>query len=510
MKRINISILGLGLLCVVSLASSGCAAWPYSSPAIRAKVVDSDGNPLQGVTVVATWDSVAHSYLTIYSESGPPIVCSKLVNLTTVTSGADGKFELPAWGPKSGCLMMYGSQPELFLYKPGYKPLRLLNTDADFNPTEHPEIGSNGGGTVFIRSTSRWDGKSIQLTAVEARSSVWDGVDERTSSLRQFEHMLPMPSCFLNQVRPAVLATMQEERRVGMPLHDDVGLAGMEDVLDFDINYTDKRKPPECAPPAGYLEGLIKEADQTPRGASPSKLLKGSPEWQFEMSNPDPWTLPAMDMPVADDLASGSEANKAVIYHVNLYPDNPTLARVYMSLPEDPQQEASLSDAISDFNRGVACAYFGAPTPAGGRPEYLHVTPPALGQNGAIHRDLKGYPTCYVLRTLLSPEYVADMLRRARLIPRRFPYSSHPSTYDSATRTFVITEMLLPFPAHEAGSLTRYFVNQPEYVEIDGVPGMTVTTDLAPSQRPGRWLMPSGGQPFEIKVVIPQVASPLH
>lgn len=152
MKGIRQFILTRGLISLFLLTTAcNCVAAPYFGSAIKAKVVDGyTGQPLDGVMVVAYWRTFTPGiesglFPNVSGHGGPDPTCVKLANLLTVTSGVDGTFKTSAWGPKSACLTMSGSQPELLLYKPGYKVLRLLNADDVFNPSENPSLESGRG-----------------------------------------------------------------------------------------------------------------------------------------------------------------------------------------------------------------------------------------------------------------------------------------------------------------------------------------------------------------------------
>lgn len=278
---------------------SGCATvWPYSAPSITAKVVDSaDEHPLQGVMVVAYWRTITNGVqIGIYMDGGgPQPTCVLLANLLSASTGTDGTFVIPAWGPRRGCMTMYGSQPELLLYKPGYAMLRLLNADTDFDPSTQPYYESNGNGTVVTRSTSRWNGAVIKLVSLK-NVKPKNGYDAETNNLFDYIAALDAATmgqlhptkCYWDEARPAYLLAMQEERTLSewydilrrnslwysvhspgpyyrYPMQEQGRLTGVEDALrmayapHFYVNgdFT-------CGDTGPYLSGLEKEADHIP------------------------------------------------------------------------------------------------------------------------------------------------------------------------------------------------------------------------------------------------------
>lgn len=271
MERICRQMLFRSIGCLVFLALvTGCAAWPYTGSSIRAKVVDStNGKPLSGVMVVASWYTFTTGFgIGIYMDGGgPPDYCEKLVNVETATSGSDGSFTLSAWGPKSGCLTMSSAEPELLLYKPGYKTLRLLNiTDPDFDPDDFSYLStkSTKGPNVVSRSSSRWNGRSITLTPVGATPGKHDDEDTPVDNLAFYESALSgivvwdhSGRCVWKDLRPAILLVMQEERRLSR---------GYLDTSDDEIGPFQFLDTPEdwsgykgCKHFAKYIQGLKKE-----------------------------------------------------------------------------------------------------------------------------------------------------------------------------------------------------------------------------------------------------------
>ena len=136
-RPIRVLLLSLALLCLPTSAS----AFIYYANAIEARVIDSQtGGPVQGAIVTANWQ------LEGGFESG--IAVDQLKILETVTD-VNGKFIIPAWGPKVS-LRGHASfkWPQILVFKPGYKSLRLTN---------EPRSGSQ------FTTSSDWNAKTIAL-----------------------------------------------------------------------------------------------------------------------------------------------------------------------------------------------------------------------------------------------------------------------------------------------------------------------------------------------------------
>lgn len=119
--RIALSCTGAALLLVSTglIAPARSAPVAYSPP-IEARVVGPDGAPLANALVVANWNIV-----------GPWNGASRgQLALFQVTTGPDGKFSIPAWGPRS---TMHGTviaaDPTLRIIKPGYRPRVIYNVE---------------------------------------------------------------------------------------------------------------------------------------------------------------------------------------------------------------------------------------------------------------------------------------------------------------------------------------------------------------------------------------------
>lgn len=144
------------LIVTASAALSGCAG--YSARSITATVVDAaSGEPIPGANVVATWE-LRWMPLTL-TESGGKALLAQSEGVTD----AQGRFHIPAWGPKGyppnapGRAGMDPMQPRIMIFKSGYQ-LRYVSNAFAPGFLEDP----------FYRGASErssdWDGKSIPLS----------------------------------------------------------------------------------------------------------------------------------------------------------------------------------------------------------------------------------------------------------------------------------------------------------------------------------------------------------
>jgi hypothetical protein len=92
----------------------------WYSPRLEARVVGPDGAPLANTLVVANWNIVG-------PWNGASL--GQLV-LAEVSTGPDGRFSIPAWGPRLTLRgSVYGVDPTLRIIKPGYQPRVIYNRE---------------------------------------------------------------------------------------------------------------------------------------------------------------------------------------------------------------------------------------------------------------------------------------------------------------------------------------------------------------------------------------------
>jgi hypothetical protein len=171
-------------LVAATLFSHGCATaseeFPppaYSAKEIRATVVDgATGQPLEGVVVVARW------VLRRMYGDGP-----KLHVAETVTD-RQGKFLIPAWGPKPrpALMALTWKSPQLLLFKHGYVPEELYSGESKEKFAERfPNYRNMKSSEIKLWMTitegypnravqdAFWDGLTIQLEPFRGTEDRW-------------------------------------------------------------------------------------------------------------------------------------------------------------------------------------------------------------------------------------------------------------------------------------------------------------------------------------------------
>lgn len=291
---------------------------------------------------------------------------------------------------------------------------------------------------------------------------------------------------------------MQEERRLGpysavqgwSYKRKDVHLAEqilqeayLPGVYTFAGNWS-------CGDLHDYDKNLENEANKTHSEVAGVPLPAGSSEEYFGSYGSDAVMLPTNDIPDADDLAPDGAAMRAIIYHVNVDTSRPQFSRLYMSMPMDPNfdwVDQSAKKQFLDANR--PCADFGGPPPDSEQAKQPNTSP----QNSTgRYSVVAAYPACY--------RYIAFGLPDGSY-QTYYPLAMHRNVYDNMAGTLDITETTLS---------TRVPLKLPEYIEIDGDSGLTVTTDLAPTKHHWRWVAPPIGKKFDIYVTLPRTPGSSH
>jgi hypothetical protein len=122
----------------------------YSGAEIRARVVDAQTRkPLEGVFVVARWD------LSHLMSRGHTIL-----HAMEAVTDANGEFYFPPWGPKPRPTFtsLWGGDPHLIFFKPGYQPVTRGNPVA-------PDDSS-------LR-VSRLHGQTIEMKPFRGTIEIW-------------------------------------------------------------------------------------------------------------------------------------------------------------------------------------------------------------------------------------------------------------------------------------------------------------------------------------------------
>jgi len=136
-----------------AIVHSQLASAHYFSPQMEATVIDPDGKPVAGAIVLVSWD--LHKALTNY-----PL--GQLMVAEAVTDGA-GRFRIPAWGPLTPPEgNMNGSQPTVHIFRRGFIPLIVDNSD-------DPMKGSPGSVIHF-----RFQDQNLTLTPYKGEPAAYE------------------------------------------------------------------------------------------------------------------------------------------------------------------------------------------------------------------------------------------------------------------------------------------------------------------------------------------------
>jgi hypothetical protein len=138
----------------------------YSAREIRAQVVDDiTGVPLEGVVVVAQWQTVREIVPGFAKPS------SEMVKAVETRTDAAGRFLLPAWGPIARPLFhsFENNDPRILLFRAGYYPRQIAN-----------EVRSRRDESAV--RVSQWDGTTIRLRPYTAQPQEFEQQDGRFKS----------------------------------------------------------------------------------------------------------------------------------------------------------------------------------------------------------------------------------------------------------------------------------------------------------------------------------------
>jgi len=486
-RKWHLAVLIMAVTCI-----SGCfnpvavvAPIPYSAAQIKARVVDeTTGQPVAGVIVIASWTNYTVDPFSGSIESGPGNSCNELVNLKATTTDTDGQFIIPGWSGKFGhCTYMSTNQPELLLYAPSYVARNLHNSDAD-------DYGQYPDGFVAAISTSRWNGQTIKMRPLGPHRSDGAGDLFRDSGMyypqnehdtyvfnlegfsgeleqiltRQINatHKSLQRACYWDEVRPAMLMLLEEERRM-LP-YTEFGLKYGLNLFDWDLSHPQERFGTDwsCGDQKAYIDGLQAEVDTVLADLPyPSNPLAGG-----EIGAIDTEVVDQVRASLARTPATSSEHDEGIVYHLNIHTMNP--ARVLIT-------------AIYPFNV--------KPEHAGNPYKEPHSFQLWAAEHGFHCEDLKPPEThvkqgagldrfeCGWSAPLNSPIYCASLYCR-------FP------DYIGNTRTWALTEAFL--------SLVDTAV-LPAFLEIDNTEGYSIVTTLPPAGD-HLWRLPQRGQKFVVLI----------
>lgn len=159
----------------------------YSAKEIQGRIVDADtGEPVEGAVVVAQW--ILRDIM-----RGRKDVSDRLETLEAVTD-KEGRFYIAGWGPKERPPLTYleNRDPEIWIFKVGYKALSLLNIKKEFleetRKINIEEIDSDKLDDLIRGITSEkriptgamrepiWSGKTIKLHKPKDEEDYWTSV----------------------------------------------------------------------------------------------------------------------------------------------------------------------------------------------------------------------------------------------------------------------------------------------------------------------------------------------
>jgi hypothetical protein len=229
----------------------GCLIWfracsqEYSADPISAQVVDAEtGKPLPGVSVVAHWQ--LEGGLEGGSELGAVMVME-------AETDANGKFSMPAWGPKRvyqspgvyGNARIKSAAPEIFFFKSGYENGRRLNY-----------YGSEGAPSHM---RSEWDGKVIPLKPFHGELKIYaDSVrwfsDDLVRATAEFNNTCAggrsCPAACQWEHIPKTIAALRREEETFASQGMNIGM-----IYDSLVTNDSVYRQAGCASPAAVFKG---------------------------------------------------------------------------------------------------------------------------------------------------------------------------------------------------------------------------------------------------------------
>ena len=211
-----------------------------SADPVDATLVDADtGKPLAGVPVVGYWELHGGSL------TGDSLPCGA-ASVEEAVTDKDGKFHLPGWGPLKASCGMTVSDPQLFVFKPGYMPRIEGNTPRAPYPVTH--------------SVSDWNGKTIKMTKDPDPDVRKVGADSYASRLDQFDiplelFIVDMPSeCNWKKI-PNMLRMLNVQQQLFVAAGNPQDSIVSELIRD---DQSMQKDAPQCGSPKAFIEGLEK------------------------------------------------------------------------------------------------------------------------------------------------------------------------------------------------------------------------------------------------------------
>jgi len=221
------SRLGIAVAAGLGLAVLAPAAWAqpaeYSGAEIRARVVDAETQkPLEGVFVVARWD-LSH----LMSRGHTPLHAMEAV------TDATGQFYFPPWGPKPRPTFssLWGGDPRLFFFKPGYEPHDEGNRYA---PDDSP-----------VR-VSKWHGQTIQMKPFRGTPAFWVQLLVQLQDLLNWGDITPTAPHHVNDYWKyyprTVLAILDDRQSIPEAIRHRVRTLELWQVTEHELRAVAQRK----------------------------------------------------------------------------------------------------------------------------------------------------------------------------------------------------------------------------------------------------------------------------
>ena len=220
------------LTCLATLPA--CASLMYSAEPIDAKVIDADTKqPLEGVIVIANWE------LRGPATAGGSAPIGQLRVMETVTD-KDGQFSFPAWGPKPARGALLNRDPQLLLFKPGYRYRGLENEFRD-------------GMELEPLRRSEWNRKTIALKPFKGTIEEW--IKNFESLNNDLEHIAAdqPEECNWKKLPRTIVAMFNERKaleRKGINPHT---LSSLDKRLLVNDEYYTKKGCSACGSPKEFL-----------------------------------------------------------------------------------------------------------------------------------------------------------------------------------------------------------------------------------------------------------------
>lgn len=249
------SIIGLVWLFTLASGLPACAgSLKYSAAPIEAWVVDKEaGQPLEGVIVVAHWALESTSRI-VPHQTNP---AGSLMILETVTD-KNGRFYFPAWGPKwhLGTGNLTDSDPELILFKSGYKYLRVSNSRY-LRPAKYSDVGKPSGTESKPSGSKRisfWSGERIELKAFKGTVEAYENHFESLNDALGHIAADNPEECSWKKI-PITIHAMNRERKrlIAQGVNPDTLSSVDKELLMNDEYFTKKGS---CGSPKEFFRDL--------------------------------------------------------------------------------------------------------------------------------------------------------------------------------------------------------------------------------------------------------------